>query len=457
MPAWQEYLDANQERFLSELCDLIRIPSISALPANAADVQRAAEWVAARLGQAGLERPQVLPTQGHPVAYAEWLHAPGQPTVLIYGHFDTQPVDPLDLWDHPPFEPTIVGDRLYARGATDDKGNMLAPIAAVEALLRTEGRLPVNVKFLAEGQEEIGSPHLPPFIASHKELLACDLVLSADGGQWSETKPNLVLSLRGICALQIDLLGPERDLHSGSFGGAVQNPIHALVRLLDSMRAPDGRITIDGFYDGVVELTADERRALNAVPFDEAEYCAELGVPALFGEAGYTPRERTWIRPTLEINGIWGGFQGEGSKTVLPSQAHAKITCRLVAHQDPARVVAAIERHVAQHAPAGVRTQVRIIERGTPAYLIPADHAGLAAAREVLTDMFGVMPYYVREGGSIPICTLLRQHLGAYTVMFGFGLDDERTHSPNEFFRLSSFRKAQRAYGLMLARLARKA
>ena len=312
MSTWQTYLDDNASRYLDELLDFLRIPSISALPEHIPDVQRAAEWVAARMRAAGIEEVRILPTGGHPVVYGEWLHAPDKPTVMIYGHFDTQPVDPLDLWTHPPFEPTIEGDRLYARGATDDKGNLLAPILAIEALLKTECALPLNVKFFFEGQEEIGSPQLPAFVAGHKELLACDLILSADGGQFSETEPALQVGLRGICALQIDVRGPTRDLHSGGFGGAVQNPIHALAHLLDSMRNPEGKIMVEGFYDAIPPLTEDERTRIAAVPYDEAAYKEDLGVADLYGEPGYSTRERTWVRPTLEVNGIWGGFQGEG-------------------------------------------------------------------------------------------------------------------------------------------------
>ena len=317
----------------------MRIPSVSSLPEHKEDVARAGEWVATSVREAGLENVQILPTGGHPVVYGEWLRAPGKPTVLIYGHFDTQPVDPLNGWTHPPFAPVIEGDRVYARGASDDKGNMLAPILAVEALLKTEGKLPVNLKVLFEGQEEIGSPQLPSFIASNKDLLACDLVVSADGGQWESDQPNLLVGLRGICALQIDVRGPAHDLHSGGYGGAVQNPVHALVSLLASMRGPDGRILVEGFYDAVRPLADKDRDLIAAVPYDEAEYKERLDVDALFGEEGYTTLERTWARPTLEVNGVWGGFQGAGTKTVLPGEAHAKITCRLVADQDPQTIL----------------------------------------------------------------------------------------------------------------------
>jgi acetylornithine deacetylase/succinyl-diaminopimelate desuccinylase-like protein len=451
---WQTYLNEQQDRFLAELLDFLHIPSVSALPEHAADVHRAAEWVTERMRAAGIESVQILPTGGHPVVYGDWLHAPGKPTVLIYGHFDTQPADPLELWDHPPFEPVVRDGRVYARGASDDKGNMLPPILAVEALLRTTGALPVNVKFLFEGQEEIGSPQIPAFVAAHRDMLMCDLVISSDGGQWSETEPAILTGLRGGCGVQIDVRGPNRDLHSGLYGGAVQNPIHALTAILASMRGADGRILIEGFYDAVQPLTDDERRRFASLPFDEAAYMADLGVTALWGEAGYTTYERTWARPTLEINGIWGGFQGEGVKTVLPSEAHAKLTCRLVANQDPATIVALITAHVQKHTPPGVTATVTPLKFLAKPYLMPFDHLGNRAARDILVSMYGREPYEVRSGGSIPICTILLDELGVYTVNFAFALEDERQHSPNEFFRLSSFRRGQEGYCMLLERLA---
>jgi len=453
MSAWETYLDTHQSRFLDELVEFLRIPSISAIPAHAPDVQRAAEWVAARAARAGLEHAQVLPTGGHPVVYADWLHAPGRPTVLIYGHFDVQPVDPVELWTHPPFEPHVSAGRVYARGASDDKGNMLAPLLAIEALLRTSGALPVNVKVFFEGQEEIGSPQIGPFLAAHRDLLACDIILNADGGQHSETEPALLVGLRGLCALQIDVTGPKMDLHSGLYGGVVMNPIHALVMILNSMRGADGVITVEGFYDAVRPLSAEERQRIAAVPYDVEALKAELAIPATFGEAGYTPLEASWVRPTLEVNGIWGGFQGEGVKTVLPSQAHAKITCRLVPDQDPATILRLVQAHVERHTPPGVTVGVTLFETLAHPYLAPEDDPGNRAARALLTELYGREPYLVRSGGSIPVCTLFREHLGVYATSFGFGLSDERQHAPDEFFRLASFRMGQRAYALMLERL----
>ena len=453
---WETYLVEHQSQHQDELLQFLSIPSISSLPTHAADVQRAAQWVADRLTMAGLEHVQILATGGHPVVYGEWLHAPEKPTVLIYGHFDTQPVDPLELWMYPPFAPTIIEDRVYARGASDDKGNMFTPILGVEALLKTEGTLPVNVKFFLEGQEEIGSPQLPAFIAKHRDLLACDLVLSADGGQYSEDQPSLMLSAKGLAAVQIDVRGPKGDLHSGLYGGAVPNPIHALVALLASLRSPEGTILVEGFYDSVLPLSEADRAAIAALPFDSHQYQEKVGVTALLAEPGYTSQEHLAARPTLEINGIWGGFQGEGVKTVLPAEAHAKITCRLVVDQHPATIVELIARHVEKHTPPGVQVTVRPLPGTAQPYLISADHWGNRAATDVLEELYGKAPYQRRTGGSIPVCELFLTHLGAYTVGFAFGLEDEQIHAPNEFYRLSSFRRGPIAYCKMLHRLAQK-
>lgn len=453
---WETYLEEQQPRYQEELLQFLSIPSISALPEHAGAVQQAARWVADRLVAAGLENVQILPTSGHPVAYGEWLHAPGKPTVMIYGHFDTQPADPLDLWTNPPFEPRIRDDRVYARGASDDKGNMFIPILAVEALLQSEGALPLNVKFFLEGQEEIGSPQLPALIAGQRNRLSCELVLSADGAQYGEEQPALMVAFKGLAGVQIDVRGARTDLHSGFYGGAVANPIHALVHILDTMRSPDGKILVEGFYDTVVPLSAEDRAAIAAVPFDEQAFKEAIGVAALVAEPGYTPQEHLAGRPTLEANGIWGGFQGEGIKTVLPNEAHAKITCRLVANQVPATIVELLTRHIEQHTPPGVQATVRPLPGAAKPYLVPVDHWGNRAAEAVLTEMYGKAPYYWRIGGSIPVCELFLSSLGAYTVNFGFGLMDEQIHAPDEFFRLSSFRRGQVAYGRILHRLGER-
>jgi acetylornithine deacetylase/succinyl-diaminopimelate desuccinylase-like protein len=455
MTAWKNFLTTNQDRYLKELLEFLSIPSISSLKAHKADVAKAGEWVAARLQAAGIENVQVLPTGGHPVVYGDWVHAPDKPTVLIYGHFDTQPVDPLELWTQPPFEPALKDDRVYARGASDDKGNMLAPILAVEALLSSESRLPVNVKCFFEGQEEIGSPQLPEFISANRQLLACDLILSADGGQWDEDQPALMIGLRGLCNLQIDVRAARSDTHSGTFGGTIMNPIHALVRLIDTMHTPQGGIAVEGFYDAVRPLTGTEQEQIAKIPFDETDYKAQLGVDELFGEPGYSTYERAWIRPTLEVNGIWGGFQGEGVKTVLPSSAHAKISCRLVPDQDPAQILKLLTTHIKKHTPPGVKVALDPNPSTAHPYLIPFDHPGNQAAANVHKELFGKEPYYARMGGSIPVCGIFLKELGAYTVNFAFGLKDENVHGPDEFFRLKSFSHAQLAYGMLLEQLSK--
>jgi acetylornithine deacetylase/succinyl-diaminopimelate desuccinylase-like protein len=453
MNSWENYLAQNKKRLLDEMMDFLRIPSVSALPDHAADVQRAAQWVEGRMKAAGIESVRIMATGGHPVVYGDWLHAPGKPTVLIYGHFDTQPVDPLNLWDSPPFEPVIKEGRIYARGASDNKGNLFIPLTVVEAMLKTAGKLPLNLKFLFEGQEEIGSPQLQPFIAAHKDLFSCDMVFSADGGQWSEDQPGLVMGTRGLVAVFVDVQGPDHDLHSGTYGGAVANPIHALVRILDSLHDRDGRISVEGFYDRVRPLSAAERAEMARVPFEEAKYLSEPGSVAVYGEAGYSTYERTWARPTLEINGIWGGFQGEGLKTVLPSTAHAKISCRLVADQNPSQIADRVAEHIRKAAPPGVKVTIGRRGSGSFPYLIPPDHRGLGMAASVLRDLYGKEPFKIRSGGTIPANAMFLEHLGAYTVVFGFGLEDERLHSPNEFFRISSYEKGQKAYGMLLQRL----
>jgi acetylornithine deacetylase/succinyl-diaminopimelate desuccinylase-like protein len=455
MSDWQSYLQQEQPRFVQEFLDFCRIPSISSLPEHAADVRTAARWVEARVRAAGMENVEILETGGHPMVYADWLHAPGKPTVMIYGHFDTQPVDPVSLWDADPFDPQLRDGRVYARGASDDKGGMFAPILAVEALLRSEGRLPVNVKLFFEGQEEIGSPTMGPFVKANAERFACDMVISADGGQWAEDQPSLALAFKGLCALQIDVKGAYRDLHSGMYGGAVANPIHALAHILASMRDADGKILVEGFYDQVRPLTDAERARIAEVPFDEAGYMRGLEIDAVFGEPGFTTIERAWARPTLEINGIWGGFQGDGVKTVLPNEAHAKITCRLVANQTPKRVADAIEAHVQRVAPAGVRVSVTKLENSAMPYEMPVDHPGNVAATAVHRALYGKNPYHTRAGGSIPVVGMFLEALGAYTVAFAFGLDDENVHAPNEFYRLSSLERGQRGYALLLHELAK--
>lgn len=451
---WEAYLDREQPRFVAELLDFVRIPSVSAKPENIPDVVRAGEWVAARLTAAGAERAEVLPTAGHPVVCAEWLHAgPDKPTILIYGHFDVQPAEPFDLWTSPPFDPQVRDGRVWGRGASDDKGGMLIPILAFEALLKTNGRLPVNVKFFFEGQEEIGSPDLPPFVAANAERLKADMIFSADGLQWSPDQPQVVEALKGLVSLEITARVARSDLHSGLHGGGIANPAMALAHILASLKAADGLILVPGFYDDVLPLTDDVRAAIARVPFDEAAYLAENGAIATFGEPGYTTRERLWARPTLDVNGLTSGWQGAGTKTVLPAEASAKITCRLVAAQNPERVFDLIQAHVQATCPAGVTVEVRRNPGRADPYLLPTGHNGTAVAAQVLEQVYGRAPYRTRLGGSIPVMTTLLDVLGVHAVMFGFSHDDENLHAPDEFFRLDAFRLGQSAYGRLLQRL----
>ena len=455
MTTWITYLEDNAAGYLEELMEFLRIPSISSLPEHSADVLRAADWVAERLKAAGIEEVQILPTDGHPVVFGHWLHASDKPVIMIYGHFDTQPVDPLELWTRPPFEPEIREDRIYARGASDDKGNMLIPILAAEAMLKTRGSLPVNVKFFFEGQEEIGSPQMPDFINARRDLLACDLILSSDGGQWQENQPALNVGRRGLCALQIDIQSAKQDVHSGTYGGTFKNPIHALAELIASMRGPNDRILIDGFYDKVRNLTEAEKMQIAEIPYDESQYLKELGVEQLCGEEDYSTYERAWVRPTLEVNGIWGGFQGEGIKTVIPSNAHAKITCRLVPDQKPDEIFDLIVAHVVRHTPIGTTVSVKKLAGSADPYLVPFDHPGNQAARVVLKELYGKEPYIARTGGTVPVSGLFLKSLGAYMVNFAFGLEDENLHAPDEFFRISSFKRGLNAYGMIFEELGR--
>ena len=454
--SWETYLDREQARFVDELLDFIRIPSVSAKPDNSPDVQRAAEWVAARLTAAGAEHAQVMPTAGHPVVCADWLHAGAdKPTILIYGHFDVQPAEPFDLWTSPPFQPEIRDGRVWGRGASDDKGGMLVPILAFEALMKTTGRLPVNVKFFFEGQEEIGSPDLPPFVLANADRLKADMIFSADGLQWSPDQPMLVDALKGLVSLEIVVRSARSDLHSGLHGGGIANPAMALAHVLAGLKAADGLISVAGFYDDVIPLTDGVRASIARIPFDEAAYLAETGAPAPFGEPGYSTRERLWGRPTLDVNGLTSGWQGAGTKTVLPAEARAKITCRLVAAQSPERVFELIRAHVLAHTPQGVTVEVLQNPGRADPYLVPTGHNATAIAAQVLEDVYGTAPYRTRLGGSIPVMTTLLDVLGVHAVMFGFSHDDENLHAPDEFFRLDAFRRGQTAYGRLLERLGR--
>lgn len=437
---YQSYFSKHREQHLNELSELLRIPSISALSDHKADVKKAAEWIAESLRRAGLEGVEVHPTAGHPIVYAEHLHAPGKPTVLVYGHYDVQPVDPLNLWETPPFEPSIRNGKLYARGATDDKGQVFMHIKAVEAILKQEKELPVNIKFCIEGEEEVTSPNLPIFLKDNQEKLAADLVLISDTALMAPGKPAICTGLRGLCSLEVSVFTANTDLHSGSFGGGVPNALHALVSLLATLHDDQGRVAVEGFYKGVPELTPMIREEFAKQQFDEEKLRQDLGLTALYGEEGYTFVERVGARPTLELNGVYGGFQGEGSKTVIPKEAHAKITCRLVGEQDPQDMLDKIERHLHEHLQEGATIKIVQIEKARAFEIDPSEPL-LQKAADAYEKTYGTRALFTKDGGSIPIVETLSRVLSAPAVMMGFGLPDENLHAPNEHFNLENFDK----------------
>ena len=439
-------LAKSHDRILSELVTFASIPSVSTDPAHAPDIAAAAQWVATALAAAGPFSVRTIATPGNPIIYGEWLGAPGKLTVLVYGHYDVQPPDPLDKWHSPPYTPTVRDGRLYARGVSDDKGPMLIPIKVAEAFFAATGGLPINIKCMFEGEEEVGSPSLDAFIQNNRELLAADVVLSADGAMWRIDEPSLTVASRGLAGLEFTLTGASKDLHSGRHGGGVANALHAMASVVASLHEPDGRVAVAGFYDHVQELTAAERADIAALPFTDAAYLAQVGASATFGEAGYTTLERQWTRPTLEINGMWGGYQGPGEKTVIPSEAHAKITCRLVPDQDPADVVALVTRHLESHVPPGTRLSISAGDHGARPAHIATDHFALQAADAALRAVYGVRPLIVRMGGTVPIAELFKRHMGLDTVFFSFSTADEDYHAPNEFFRIHRLHEGLEAW-----------
>jgi len=434
-----QYLEQNRDHFLESLKAVLRIPSVSTQPAHAADVRRCAEHVKQDLLKAGLERAEVVSMgSGHPVVYGEWLAAPGAPTVLLYGHYDVQPVEPLDLWHTPPFEPTLRGDKLYARGAVDDKGQVYMHVAAVEAFMKTAGRLPVNLKVVIEGEEESGGHALDDFLVQQRKRLDADVIVVSDTAMLGPDQPALTIALRGILYTQIEVTGPSKDLHSGHFGGAVQNPANALAKIIAGLKDADGRITIPTFYDRVRELTPAEREAMYALPFDEKGFIAESGVPEPFGEKGYRTIERISVRPTLDVNGMWSGYIGEGAKTVLPAFAAAKVSMRLVPDQDPEQLLPQVEAYVKKLAPPGVTVKISM-HHGTKPFLADPHAPMLECARRALARAWPKPPALLREGGSIPVMATFQKTHGVPTILMGFGLDDDQVHSPNEKFSLSSY------------------
>lgn len=433
------FLSTNRDRFLEELNAFLRIPSISTDPERRPDIQRAAEFVASSLRAAGLEHAEVIATGKHPLVYADWLHAPGKPTLLCYGHYDVQPPDPLDAWLTPPFEPALRDGNLYARGAADDKGQMYMHIKAVEALRAVHGTLPLNLKFLVEGEEEIGGASITRYVADNPEKLRADAALVSDTALYADGMPTLCVGLRGLIYLEVEATGPARDLHSGLYGGAAPNPVFGLIELLSQVKDAQGVIRLPGLYDDVEAPAPAEKASWEALPFDEAEFLrAEVGSLKLTGEPGYSVLERIWARPAFEVHGIAGGFTGAGAKTVIPAAATAKVSFRLVPKQDPAKVVASFRRFVADHTPEGIRMRVRELS-ASPAVLVDPDHPAIRLAAAAFAGVFGRPTVFIRDGASVPIVGDFAAHLGIPSVMMGFGLPDDGLHSPNEKFRLENY------------------
>jgi acetylornithine deacetylase/succinyl-diaminopimelate desuccinylase-like protein len=441
MTQTQQYIEANRDRFLAELLDFLRIPSISADPAYAGSVRQTAEWVADNLRKAGADHVRLEETAGFPIVYGEKMVDPAAPTVLVYGHYDVQPADPLDLWDNPPFEPVIKEGLIFARGACDDKGQVFMHVKAFEAMLAS-GELACNVKFMIEGEEEVGSDNLGLFVASNKDLLKADVILISDTAIIANDIPSIDVGLRGLSYMEVAVQGPNRDLHSGVYGGAVANPINILCQMIASMHDEYNHITIPGFYDGVLELSASDRAAMAQTPFDLDAYQKDLGIQSVHGEKGYSTIERASIRPTLDVNGIWGGYTGEGAKTVLPSMAYAKISMRLVPNQRSEEITRLFTEHFLSIAPKGVKVTVKA-HHGGEAYLMPTDSIAYQAASDALAKTFGKEPVPTRGGGSIPIVALFEKELGVKSILMGFGLDSDAIHSPNEHYGLFNFYKGR--------------
>ncbi len=432
-----EYIQSNQDRFLKELFELLRIPSVSADSRHASDVRRAAEYVVEKLKAAGAEKVELMETKGHPIVYGEKMVDPKQPTVLVYGHYDVQPPDPLELWNSPPFEPTVRDGKIFARGACDDKGQVYMHIKAFEIMMK-HNLLSCNIKFMIEGEEEVGSDNLGTFVKENKAKLKADVILISDTSLISLDQPSITVGLRGLSYMEVEVTGPNRDLHSGVYGGAVANPVNILSKMIASMHDEDGHITIPGFYSKVAELSAAERKAMNDAPFDLNEYKRELGIDEIKGEKGYTTLERTGIRPTLDVNGIWGGYTGEGAKTVLPSKAHAKISMRLVPDQEPQEITDLFTKYFISIAPKSVKVKVIAHHGGEPA-VTPTDSKAYHAASKAFEEVWGKSPIPTRDGGSIPIVALFKKELGLDTVLMGFGLDTDALHSPNEHYGIRNF------------------
>lgn len=435
-----QYALSNHEAFIAELEDLLRIPSVSTDPAHASDVRAAADWLVEHFRGIGFETVESIETEGHPIVYAEMLVDESLPTVLVYGHYDVQPPDPIELWDSPPFEPVRKGNLLYARGSSDDKGQVFMHLKAVESYLKTGTALPVNLKFMIEGEEENGSEHLPGFITEHRERLAADVVVVSDTALFGPGVPSITYGLRGLAYVEVTLTGPDRDLHSGIYGGAIANPINVLARMISELHDENHRVAIRGFYDNVIDLTEEERQGMSSLPFDADEWARDVGVSRMQTEAGYTPLESATSRPTLDCNGIWGGYTGEGAKTVLPSKATAKISMRLVPNQEPREITDKIKAYFEARTPDTMKLTFRDLHGGH-GVLVDTKSPAMTAARAALEAVYGMQPFFVRGGGSIPVVADFKKILGLDTVLMGFGLDSDAIHSPNECFGTDRFQE----------------
>jgi acetylornithine deacetylase/succinyl-diaminopimelate desuccinylase-like protein len=450
-----DFINVNRERYLEELKALLAIPSISALPEHAGDVKRCADWCADEMRRIGLQNVRLIDTPGNPVVYGDWLGASGAPTILFYGHYDVQPVDPLELWESPPFEATIRDGEIYARGSADDKGQVFMHFKAVEAHLKQNGRLPINIKFILEGEEEVGSANLDDFIRAHKNELQADVVVISDSPMFARGIPSICYGLRGLVYFQLDLRGSSTDLHSGSFGGAVANPAMVLAQMLAQMKDRGGRVKIPGFYDDVVPLLDEERKAWAALPFNEKQYKKDFGISKVFGETGYTTLERTWARPTFEVNGLLSGFTGEGAKTVLPAVSMAKVSMRLVPNQHPDTIAKLFEAYVEDIAPKTVTLKVTRMHGGKP-WMTLYDNPFVQAAARAIERGFGKAPVFTREGGSIPVVSTFQEELGLPSVLFGVGLPDENAHAPNEKLDVANFHGGIIASAILYEEIGKK-
>ncbi len=453
---WKDELKTKEGQHLEELLTFLRMPGISTDPERAGDLRDSAEWVANRLRAAGVPEVEIAPSAGHPAVIARWRVADDQPTILIYGHFDVQPAEPLELWDSAPFDPVVADGTIVARGSSDMKGNLLTAIQGIEAAAAANGgQPPVNVSFVFEGEEEIGSPHFRDILRQHKDFLHADAVISADGGQFSSDTPSLAVSLKGLGGVQINLTTANTDLHSGSYGAWVPNAVQSMVQLAATFHDEDGRVRVAGFYDAVRELSEAEKEEISRLPIDEDEEKQKLDIDSLWGEAGYTPRERQWVRPTLDLNGIWGGFQGDGVKTVTPREAHLKVTCRLVADQDPLEIVELIRAHCEAHCPPGAKVDVVPLPGSARPYSVNREDPVFGAVKDVLTELYGKDPVIVRNGGTVPATGIFQDELGVETITMAWAAPDSKAHAPNEWYSVADYYRGREGYAMLLERLRR--